>query len=55
MRYVFIISCKVKNVSCPCAKLIKHYAIMTYGGVDIWIHVFLTSELVSCKGDKWKT
>jgi hypothetical protein len=26
--------------------LTKHYAMKTYGGVDVWIHVFLASALV---------
>jgi hypothetical protein len=26
---------KGKRWSCPCAKLIKHYAMKMYGGVDI--------------------
>jgi hypothetical protein len=33
---------KVKS-SCPC--LIKHYSIKEYGGVDVQIHIFLTSTL----------
>jgi hypothetical protein len=32
--------------SCPCAQLIKHYAIKAYGGVEVLIHVFLSSALV---------
>jgi hypothetical protein len=31
------------NVS---AQLIKHYAMRTYGRVDIWLHVFQTSAIV---------
>jgi hypothetical protein len=27
-----------------------HYAMKAYGGVDVWIHVFLTSALV---GGEW--
>jgi hypothetical protein len=34
----------------PCALLIKHYTMKTYGGVDVYIHVFLTSALV---GGEW--
>jgi hypothetical protein len=30
--------------------LIKHYIMKTYGGVDVQIHVFLTSALV---GGEW--
>jgi hypothetical protein len=30
--------------------LIKHYAMKAYGGVDVWIHIFLTSALV---GGEW--
>jgi hypothetical protein len=30
--------------------LIKHYAMMTYVGADVYIHVFLTSAL---DGDEW--
>jgi hypothetical protein len=26
--------------------LTKHYAMKTYGGVDVYIHIFLTSALV---------
>jgi hypothetical protein len=29
---------------------IKHYAVKTYGGVDVYTHVFLTSALV---GGEW--
>jgi hypothetical protein len=28
------------------SKLIKHYAVKAYGGVDVYIHIFLTSALV---------
>jgi hypothetical protein len=30
---------KCKKVTYICAYLIKHYAIKTYGGVDVYIHV----------------
>jgi hypothetical protein len=30
--------------------LTKHYAMKGYGGVDVWIHIFLTSEQV---GGEW--
>jgi hypothetical protein len=30
--------------------LIKHYAMKAYGGVDIYIHIFLTSALA---GGEW--
>jgi hypothetical protein len=36
--------------SCPYTNLVKHYVIKTYGGVDVWIHVFSTSTLV---GGEW--
>jgi hypothetical protein len=32
--------------------LSKHYAMKTYGGVDVKNHVFLTSEIV---GGEWST
>jgi hypothetical protein len=35
---------------CPCAELIKHYAMKEYGAVDVYIHIFLTSALV---GGEW--
>jgi hypothetical protein len=35
--------------SCPCA-IIKHYEMKAYGGVDVQIHVVLTSALV---GGQW--
>jgi hypothetical protein len=41
-----IVKCKVKLSVC----LTKHYAMMTYGGVDIWIPISLTSALV---GGEW--
>jgi hypothetical protein len=41
---------RAQRQSCPCAQVIKHYAMKTHGGVDVYIHVFLTSALV---GDKW--
>jgi hypothetical protein len=31
----------------PCAYLTKHYAMKAYGGVDVYIHVFLTLTLVA--------
>jgi hypothetical protein len=36
----------------PVLNLIKHYAMKVYGGVDVWIHIFLTSALV--RGE-WST
>jgi hypothetical protein len=39
-----------KRYSCRCAQLIKHYAMKVYGGVDVSIHIFLTSALV---GGEW--
>jgi hypothetical protein len=36
----------LEQKSCSCAYLIKHYAMKAYGGVDVWIHIFLTSALV---------
>jgi hypothetical protein len=36
--------------SCPCAQLIKHYAMKKYGGVDILIHIIFISALVG--GDR---
>jgi hypothetical protein len=41
----FIYPEKVK-LSRPCAYLIKHYALKVYGGMDVQIHIFLTSALV---------
>jgi hypothetical protein len=38
-----------KKLSCPCAWLIKHYAMKTYGEVDAQIHVFLTWALIGCE------
>jgi hypothetical protein len=29
------------------SKAVKHYAMKKYGEVDVWIHVFLTSGVVS--------
>jgi hypothetical protein len=37
---------KVKSSLC----LTKHYAMETYGGVVVWIHVFLTPALVYSRG-----
>jgi hypothetical protein len=36
--------------SYPCAYIIKHYAMKTYGGAVVYIHVFLTSALVGVSG-----
>jgi hypothetical protein len=36
----------VWNGKVVCAEVIKHYVIKTYGEVDVWIHVFLTSAVV---------
>jgi hypothetical protein len=30
--------------------VVKHYAMKTYGGVDVWIHVFMTSAQI---GGEW--
>jgi hypothetical protein len=35
---------------CPCVQRIKHYAMKAYGGVDLYIHIFLTSPLA---GGEW--
>jgi hypothetical protein len=40
--------CKVNVKLSLC--LIKHYAMKAYGGVDIWIHIFLTLAIV---GSEW--
>jgi hypothetical protein len=40
---------KVKKVKLSLC-LIKHYAMKAYGGVDVWIHIFLTSALA---GGEW--
>jgi hypothetical protein len=42
------VKCKVV----PVLNLIKYYAMKAYGGVDVWIHIFLTSALV---GGEWST
>jgi hypothetical protein len=39
-----------KRQSCPCAYLIKHYAVKAYGGMDVQIHIFLISVLL---GGEW--
>jgi hypothetical protein len=36
--------------SCPCAELIKHYAVKAYGGVDLRMHIVLISALF---GGEW--
>jgi hypothetical protein len=41
---------KLKRKRGPCAELIMHYAMKAYGGVDVYIHIFLTSSLV---GGEW--
>jgi hypothetical protein len=41
---------KVKTYIRLGASLIKHYAMKTYWGVDVEVHVFLTSALA---GDEW--
>jgi hypothetical protein len=41
---------KLRNCVCPCAWLIKVFAMKTYGGVTILIHVSLTSAL---DRDEW--
>jgi hypothetical protein len=46
----FLISVK-KGKAVPVLKT-KHYAVKTYGGVDVQIHVFLTSALI---GGEWST
>lgn len=38
-------------VSCPFAQLIKHYAFKTYGGVDAYTQIILTSVVVG----EWST
>jgi hypothetical protein len=38
------------KANCPCAWLIKHYALWAYWGMDVYIHVFLTSALA---GGEW--
>jgi hypothetical protein len=38
------------KLSCPCAQLIKHYAMKTYGGSGGIAPPFLTSTL---DGDEW--
>jgi hypothetical protein len=44
--YVFEMRCLRKRQSCPRAYVIKHYAVKAYGGVDVQIHIFLTSAVV---------
>jgi hypothetical protein len=36
-------------IICPCAQVIKHHAMETYGGVDVYIHVFLVLALIGSK------
>jgi hypothetical protein len=38
-----------KAQKCPCA-LTEHHAMKTYWGVELWLHVFLTSAL---DGGEW--
>jgi hypothetical protein len=47
-----IIKKPIKFIVLPVLKLSKHYAMKTYGGggVDVYIHIFLTSALV---GGEW--
>jgi hypothetical protein len=40
----------VKSWTCSYAELIAYYAMNTYGGVDVYIHVFLILALV---GGDW--
>jgi hypothetical protein len=40
----------MKRWSCPCAQRIKHYAIKTYEGVDIQIHI---SPTLALAGGEW--
>jgi hypothetical protein len=42
-----------KRQTCPCT-LIKHHALKTHGGVDAYIHVFLTSALVGGERLAWR-
>jgi hypothetical protein len=42
----------LKGKVVPALNLIKHYAMKAYGGVDVYIHIFLTSALV---GGEWST
>jgi hypothetical protein len=35
---------------CPCAELIKHYAMKAHGGVDLQIHIVLTTAVA---GGEW--
>jgi hypothetical protein len=44
---------KVTNLSL--AYLIKHYAIKAYGGLDVSIHLFLTSILVESVWAAWRS
>jgi hypothetical protein len=57
MRYGFYLI--VRDVTTYCGKgkgmkfslrLIKYHGIKTYGGVDVWLHSFLTSAL---DGGEW--
>jgi hypothetical protein len=47
--YALLISL-IKGKVVPVLNLIKHYAMKAYGGVDVQIHIFLTSALV---GGEW--
>jgi hypothetical protein len=46
LNYIQIMyrNCSYKKVNCKVFPV--HYAMDAYGGVDIWIHIFLTSALV---------
>jgi hypothetical protein len=46
MRYVCAIKLSSKGKPVP---VLKHYAMEAYGGVDVGIHIFLTSALVGGK------
>jgi hypothetical protein len=41
---------RIKYKAVPVLQVIKHYAMKAYGGVDLYIHIFLTSALV---GGEW--
>jgi hypothetical protein len=45
-----ILVVRKKGKVVPVLNLIKHYAMKAYGGVDVYIHIFLTSAVV---GGEW--